>query len=254
MPKSFLDVSNQKFGNLDVIHCKLSPRKRALVKCCCGVEFAVGINSLTSGKTSSCGATLCSTRANDLTGKRFGKLFVQELSTYRNKRGQLYWLCLCDCGNAKTVKGAHMTRGGVDSCGCNTGTKRSLKLRKPVLPQFLKIQFNSYRMSAQSRNLNFEFSIEEFQTFLFKNCFYCDSHPYAVWTHQYIDGTQESIFWNGIDRVDSQKGYVSENCVTCCKICNQAKMNTQLVEFIAWMKRVANNFENLKIKITESEK
>ena len=43
---------------------------------------------------------------------------------------------------------------------------------------------------------------------------------------------------NGIDRVDSSKGYVEDNVVSCCKYCNTAKNTMSRDEFFKWIKRV----------------
>lgn len=48
----------------------------------------------------------------DLTGKRFGRLVVLEY------KGNLKWLCKCDCGNEKVVTGQSLRRGTTLSCGC----------------------------------------------------------------------------------------------------------------------------------------
>lgn len=56
----------------------------------------------------------------DLTGKRFGKLTVIEIAG-KDKRGQIRWRCICDCGNEKTINGGDLTRKnrpGTHSCGC----------------------------------------------------------------------------------------------------------------------------------------
>lgn len=41
---------------------------------------------------------------------------------------------------------------------------------------------------------------------------------------------------NGIDRVDSSKGYTVENSVACCKYCNTAKNTMTESEFYTWTK------------------
>lgn len=53
----------------------------------------------------------------DLTGKRFGRLTVirQDGNT---KNGSAKWLCICDCGNHKTIKGVNLRNGQTTSCGC----------------------------------------------------------------------------------------------------------------------------------------
>ena len=45
---------------------------------------------------------------------------------------------------------------------------------------------------------------------------------------------------NGIDRIDSSKDYSSDNCVSCCKICNRAKNDMSVNEFMTWIRRTAS--------------
>ena len=46
----------------------------------------------------------------------------------------------------------------------------------------------------------------------------------------------------GIDRIDSSIGYVVENCVPCCTLCNRMKSNLSGREFIAHVDRIASKF------------
>lgn len=57
-------------------------------------------------------------------------------------------------------------------------------------------------------------------------CAYCGSSPNPV---------------NGIDRVDSNLGYVEGNVVTACGPCNRAKRNMSLDEFKTWIVTVFNH-------------
>lgn len=58
-------------------------------------------------------------RGYDLTNKRFGRLVVLGLSDRTDKYNSKYWLCRCDCGKEKVIKGASLTRkNGTISCGC----------------------------------------------------------------------------------------------------------------------------------------
>lgn len=54
---------------------------------------------------------------DDLVGKKFGRLKVlARLGKSKNKM----WLygCVCDCGKSKVVRGSHLVRGEIKSCGC----------------------------------------------------------------------------------------------------------------------------------------
>jgi hypothetical protein len=56
---------------------------------------------------------------NDLTGERFGKLIVIEFKG--RTKGFVMWLCKCDCGNEKVIRGVNLTSPNkpTRSCGCN---------------------------------------------------------------------------------------------------------------------------------------
>ena len=56
-------------------------------------------------------------RAEDLTGRRFGRLTVIEKTTQK-QRSVYLWRCKCDCGNETLQAGYNLTSGAVQSCGC----------------------------------------------------------------------------------------------------------------------------------------
>lgn len=45
---------------------------------------------------------------------------------------------------------------------------------------------------------------------------------------------------NGVDRLDSTKGYFLANCVAACKRCNQGKNNMTVREFLAWVRKIVS--------------
>lgn len=55
-------------------------------------------------------------KTNDLTGHRYGKLYVVRRSDNIGKK--VAWLCRCDCGAEKVVLGTNLQRGLTKSCGC----------------------------------------------------------------------------------------------------------------------------------------
>lgn len=57
----------------------------------------------------------------DLTGMKFGRLFVDSLDVEAYNSGvrkKAMWRCVCDCGNVVTVRGSSLTGGISKSCGC----------------------------------------------------------------------------------------------------------------------------------------
>jgi len=77
-----------------------------------------------------------------------------------------------------------------------------------------------------------ELTPEQFKALILRDCFYCGVEPL-----QTIKFPYETLFYNGIDRVDSNLGYVPENCVPCCKFCNYAKHNRSKEDFLTWLRR-----------------
>lgn len=67
-----------------------------------------------------------------------------------------------------------------------------------------------YRSSANSRGIQFNLTSEQCTRFFMDKCFYCGVGN--------IDG-----FLNGIDRLDSDGDYDTNNCVTSCTTCNLMK-------------------------------
>lgn len=60
----------------------------------------------------------------DLTGQRFGRWLVLK-RTSNDKRGEATWLCRCDCGEKKIVRGGTLRDG--DSKGCYSCYNRYAK-------------------------------------------------------------------------------------------------------------------------------
>lgn len=53
----------------------------------------------------------------DIVGKKFGRLTVLGLSEKSTARRK-YWICICECGNEKTVRSDGLKSGDSRSCGC----------------------------------------------------------------------------------------------------------------------------------------
>lgn len=112
---------------------------------------------------------------------------------------------------------------------------------------------SEYKSSANNRGLTFDLNKEETIKFLKGNCYYCGIEPSLlinmISKTRLNNGSQLSypindynIYCNGIDRVDNTKGYSIDNCVSCCKDCNIAKLTKTKEEFRNWIIKVYKNF------------
>ena len=190
---------------------------------------------------------------SDLTGRRFGRLLVVKWVdtniTPSNKYGQFRWECLCDCGKTVILQDRSLLRGSSVSCGCF----RAERSRKPPGVATLHSLYCSYRCRAKNHNFAFDLSEEQFNNLVSKNCQYCGSPPAR---HTLAKGNRCSQEWvekgailcNRIDRINSSEGYTIDNCVPCCIVCNEMKMDRTLEEFLRHVATIQSfqvrNYEN----------
>ena len=119
---AFKDLTGQRFGRLTVLSLAGKRKTRTFWHCLCdcGNEKDICVSQLTGGRTVSCGCYGKERRCGvtyDLQGQRFGRLTVLSV-TDESKNGDRLWLCRCDCGNVKKVRGSCLKSGETKSCGC----------------------------------------------------------------------------------------------------------------------------------------
>lgn len=96
-----------------------------------------------------------------------------------------------------------------------------------------------YKIGAGQRGLPFELSDDEIKALTSANCRYCGAAPsksaYREKQRTQAAFERSKYIYNGIDRVDTTRGYFTDNCVTCCLTCNKAKGQLSLREFEAYL-------------------
>ena len=168
--------------------------------------------------------------AGDITDKQYGKLTALRYSHSLN--GSCYWICRCECGTEKPVCKKALYQGRAVSCG-----RRECRAdyMDPTVARANK-RLRGYKNSAKRKGLLWELSDPEAFALFQSGCFYCGLSPEPL---------------NGIDRKDSDRGYVQGNVVPCCKTCNYAKRVMGPDEFIRWIRRVARHQNSLAQKHRE---
>jgi len=240
-----IDISGKRYGNLTAIEPNPNNGRYWLFKCDCGTVKYIGRSNVVYGSTIGCGCFLGENGLKNrikrmglkMIGKKFNKLTVIEFS-YR-KENQFYWKCLCDCGNETIVPTNTLRFGKTKSCGCFLLTKN-----KPGISGLKQI-YLIYKKTAKRRGIIFDLTIEEFKDITSKNCSYCGVEPSAISSYRRNEKTSEytSYKFNGIDRIDSNKGYEKGNIAACCKHCNYIKNNSTVGEL---KNHVIKIYENLK--------
>jgi predicted nucleic acid-binding Zn-ribbon protein len=151
------------------------------------------------------------------------------------------WECLCDCGNIFSITTKQINRGQ-KSCGCHKFKSRFRKKLSDEQANLRKV-INYYKTGAKRRKISWKLTEEQATILLKGNCQYCNKEPNRV--INYLKHCKSSLV-SGIDRIDSNGDYSIDNCVSCCKICNRAKLDSSIQEFEEWAINFANNFKRLK--------
>lgn len=96
------------------------------------------------------------------------------------------------------------------------------------------------------RNIEWSLSLEQWIELVQQKCSICGSEPILKEgkMHKKV-GQQVPI--NGIDRIDSSKGYIIGNVRTSCSKCNYMKHRMTDDEFFNQIKKIwSNNFANIR--------
>jgi len=187
-------------------------------------------------------------RLNLIVNQKFNKLTAIEYVKMRNHR--TIWKFKCDCGNIVETLASSVKCGEIKSCGC---------LQKLAASEYIKIHggrnklpkgqaaFNNlyslYKRTAKKNGKEFYLTPEQFKALTNSKCYFCGKFPYNEHRPPSMNG---GYLFNGIDRMDNNVGYILDNCVACCTLCNYTKRNLTLIEFKELIKNIYDNLFIMK--------
>lgn len=246
----------RKFGRLTVVRV-LEPDEHRHVRleciCDCGNSYRGLVGNISRGLTSSCGclrreratARLLSNEAmkaarirtaeeaainrQAFVGRVFARLTVVGFEVDGKK---VRYRCQCACGRETITARANLERGHTKSCGC-------LQIyRHPERRVGLRKLLYRYRMSSKRRGFAFDITLDQLRTITSQPCYYCGGDPSCVMKSR---STHSEWIYNGLDRVDSTKGYEVANVVPCCATCNRMKLDHDLEFFVDHVQRIVRH-------------
>lgn len=142
MPNKMIDLTGQKFGEWTVLEQSKIKHKHGIYwtcQCSCGLIKDICGTDLRQGKTTKCKKHKQNLeslikedtnyksyiRINNHQGKikneignKYGLLTVVQQDSIDSVNRHVNWLCLCECGNYKTVPGYKLRNGMITHCGC----------------------------------------------------------------------------------------------------------------------------------------
>lgn len=139
----------------------------------------------------------------DLTGQRFGRLTViRRCGTAENLKPT--WLCQCDCGNKKIVRGSDLKSGKQISCGCRRKEGTHL-IHGKTNERIHRIWAN---MKTRCTNAN----IKAYKDYGGRGITVCDEwlnsfESFYKWSIE--NGYSDNLT---LDRIDADGNYCPENC------------------------------------------
>jgi len=178
--------------------------------------------------------------ALNLEGKTFGKLLVLKRSSRTDKHKQVYWECECQCENKTiiTATTTNLVNNVHFSCGC---IRRQVVIKDREQAIWNHIYTEHIKNQSQKKNFKEYLNIDSFKEIASKPCFYCGKSPSLIRKDKsYFRSRKEKkevlfsdniVRYNGLDRIDNNKGYLKDNVVSCCQICNDWKSNFTQEEF-----------------------
>lgn len=139
--------------------------------------------------------------AIDITGVRSGSLVALYPKDNKRKRVSNLWVCQCDCGNLKIVRGDHILRNDTISCGCQHYAKKYGNYNKRL-----------YRIWTTMKQRCHNPNANHYPNYGGRGINVCDE-----WRNDYA-AFHEWAMHNGytdelsIDRIDNNIGYTPKNC------------------------------------------
>lgn len=198
------DIVGKKFGKLTVLEFikseKSNPRGFKyyyLCQCDCGNTKIIRRDSLLLGYTKACGCIMKS-RIKNIIGQKFGKLTVVSFH-HKDKRGQLHYLCICDCGNEHIVRKSSLLNSHIRSCGC-------------IVKKHGKSDTRIFKIWSGMKSRCLNTNSEKYPIYGGRNIKICDEwltnfNNFYNWS--IVNGYADNL---SIDRIDVNGNYEPSNC------------------------------------------
>lgn len=228
------------YGNFTVLEvkkysiCKDRSRNRIKYKCICGRVGEKREDSFIKYNAR------CECQRMNEFDKLVGSdiLHMTVLERISNDRDNPKYNCICNrCKEFRLITYDGLKNKSFVGCTCPSLNIRSVQ----------NYIYNSYKNAAIKRGKCFDIEFDKFIILCEMPCFYCGkeksntSKPHK---------SKASWSYNGLDRQDSNIGYIDENVVPCCKLCNRMKMTLSYDEFIDHVFSIRDHIESKKCQNT----
>jgi hypothetical protein len=237
-------IENIELGNMMCLINNITEVFTEMISCTnCGILFLYGTSITENGaKSEKCPYCIIHLREyeaqRDRKGRNYTKKMLETKIIYKQNNYEKftgYWI---------KSRGNKILRIGVDEY--HRQNNEYMKQRRKLFPDKqkainnlqninMKYRYGYYKREAIDKGRIFELSYEECKLFFLSNCFYCN------------DEAIEGKILNGIDRSDNTIGYVLNNCVPSCSMCNIMKgFRLNHIEFLLACNHIMSNLGVIK--------
>lgn len=181
----------------------------------------------------------------DETGKRFGRLLVQERVLPNDQNGGTRWRCLCTCGKVIVTCRSYLRRGSTRSCGClqketASGLSKSKVTHGLTVGHKTTVEYRmwaSAKWRAKQQLVPFDIAPEDIWV-----PEVCPVMGIPLVRHVGIRGPHRDS--PTLDKVDPAKGYIRGNVWVISHIANTCKQGLS----ISQLSILAKQFETGWVK------
>lgn len=145
-------------------------------------------------------------KIKDISGRKFGRLTVIKYA-YTDKRHTAIWLCKCDCGNIKEVRGDNLRNGTIQSCGCLQNDRR-----KEACIKHGQSRTKLYKVYHSMKGRCYNKNNREYHNYGGRGIVVCDEwlSSYETFYNWAINNNYQECL--SIDRIDADGNYEPSNC------------------------------------------
>ena len=188
-------------------------------------------------------------KAIDIAGQKFGRLTVVSRIN-KDKRGNVVWLCRCNCGEEKVVVGYSLKRGKTKSCGC---------LNKEQCTTHGLTTNALYAVWVSMKQRCYNENEIGFKNYGGRGITMCDEwrndfQKFYDWA--IANGYEKGL---SIDRIDNNRNYSPENCRWATRTeqnrnqrtNKQIEFNGEVKNLSEWCEHFSLNYQTVHARITD---
>ena len=157
------------------------------------------------------------------------KSFSEFYKNKNNDDGFYYWCKKCSSEYQRSVRSQNREKFREQNLANYRRNRNKILAHKKLYEKTPTGRFSNYKSTAKHRGYCFDLTFEQFMSFWKLPCEYCGKEIPTI----------------GLDRIDNSIGYVLENVIPCCEICNVMKQDLSRPQFLDQCSKITDRYSSL---------